>query len=242
MPNLKKNKAHFIFSFLKKRKFKSFFEALLKKIKLLKIPTVLVLLLAVVFLHWILTTFLPVLIVESKYQYQKILINVFHVSDIRGLFLPEFKALNYSGRSKYKDYGIKIPVIFLDEPVVFNVDPNDKQAYKEALKKGIAHASSTAFPDNAGIGYYFAHSSSSELRTQYNAVFYLLGKLKTGDKIYIWHEQKQYQYSVSETKVTQADEVSFLDQFYETETIVLQTCWPPGTTKKRLLVFAKRVD
>lgn len=195
-----------------------------------------------IFVKWLLTTLMPVLLVEIKYQYKSLLQNVFHVSDLRALIIPDFRFLDLRGRSLYKDYGINIPAIFVDEPVIFNVDPNDKVAYKTALKNGIAHASSTAFPDNPGIGYYFAHSSSDNLVVQYNAVFYLLGKLKSGDDIYVWHEGKQFRYLVTETRVTEADDVSFLDQEYEKETIVLQTCWPPGTTQKRFLVFAERKE
>jgi sortase (surface protein transpeptidase) len=40
--------------------------------------------------------------------------------------------------------------------------------------------------------------------------------------------------------VTNPDDVSFLNQPYDQETIVMQTCWPPGTTSQRLLVFAER--
>jgi len=201
-------------------------------------------LLLAVFLRWVLTTVIPVFAVETKYQYQSFLANVLHVSSLKELFMPPdfsgFDAMRV--RSKHQDYGIKIPAIFIDEPVVFNVNPNDEKAYKEALKKGIAHASSTAFPDNAGIGYYFAHSSSADLHVQYNAVFYLLGKLEREDDIYIWHEGKSFKYKVTETIITEPDDVNFLNKEYDHETIVLQTCWPPGTTRQRFLVFAQRKD
>jgi sortase A len=193
-------------------------------------------------LRWLLTTILPIAVVEAKYQYQKTLHSTFNVASLRELILPDFSWFNPTERSKYRDYGIMIPALYLDEPVVFNVDPNRPEQYKQALKKGIAHASSTAFPDNGGIGYYFAHSSSSELRTQFNAVFYLLGKLEKRDEIIIWHDSEKFKYQVYQTKVTQPEDVSFLNQPYQQETIVLQTCWPPGTTRKRLLVFAKRVE
>ncbi|HYD35874.1 MAG TPA: sortase [Vitreimonas sp.] len=196
--------------------------------------------LVIVFLIWLFLTYVPVLIVETKYQSRQLLSQVFNVTDIREIFIPNFEALGFRGASKYKDYGIVIPAIYLDEPVVFNVDPNDQTAYTAALKQGIAHASGTAFPDNPGIGYYFAHSSNPEFRHQYNAVFYLLGKLKPQDEIFIWHENEYVRYVVSTTKITEPEDVSFLNQPADAETIVLQTCWPPGTTQKRLLVFAQR--
>lgn len=200
-----------------------------------------IIVLFIIFLSWLFLTLAPVVMVEAKYQYRKTLENVFHVKSLRGLILPTLQFADLQGQSKYQDYGITIPTLFLDEPVVFNVDPNDKPAYTAALKKGIAHASGTGFPDSPGVGYYFAHSSSPEFRTQFNAVFYLLGKLQSGDDIYIWHEQKRYHYVVTEIKETDPNDVSFLNQPYPEETIVLQTCWPPGTTQRRLLVFGHRV-
>lgn len=198
--------------------------------------------LLLVFVIWVILTYTPVFIVEVKYQYRQLLTTVFNVSDTRALFMPNFEMLGFRGASKYKDYGIVIPAIYLDEPVVFNVDPNDKTAYSEALKKGIAHASGTGFPDSAGLGYYFAHSSNPEFKQQYNAVFYLLGKLQQGDEVFIWHENQYVRYVVSTINITAPDDVSFLSQQFDKESIVLQTCWPPGTTQKRLLVFAQRED
>ncbi len=194
------------------------------------------------FLYWVWVTLLPIVFVEAKYQYNTFLNDQLHVSSLRQLFIPNFSGLNFASRSKYRDYGIVIPDIFLDERVVFNVDPNNKEAYIAALKEGIAHASSTAFPNTGGLGYYFAHSSSSEFVRQYNAVFYLLGKLEAGDEVYIWHEGEKNEYRVTRTEITKPSEVGFLQQEYTTESIVLQTCWPPGTTRERLLVFAERVE
>jgi LPXTG-site transpeptidase (sortase) family protein len=193
-------------------------------------------------LIWLSLTYIPVFIVEIQYQSFVIVKNIYGVTDLRELVLPQFSALDLHGASKYQAYGITIPSLNLDEPVIFNVDPNNKLAYSAALKQGIAHASGTAFPDSPGLGYYFAHSSSPELRTQFNAVFYLLGKLETSDDIYIWHDQEKYAYRVTEKRVTSPDDVSFLQTPPDTEKIVLQTCWPPGTTSQRLLVFAERVE
>jgi LPXTG-site transpeptidase (sortase) family protein len=186
-------------------------------------------------------TFIPVMIVEAKYQTLKTLENTFGTTELARLILPQI-SFNLGNRTKYKDYGITIPTLHLDEPVVFNVDPNDQAAYTAALKNGIAHASATSFPDNPGLGYYFAHSSNPEFRSQYNAVFYLLGKLKEGDDVYIWHEGQDHHYQVTHQTITDPSNTAFLTDTYDGENIVLQTCWPPGTTQQRLLVFAKRVE
>lgn len=191
------------------------------------------------FFIWLYLTFVPIMVVEAKYLSFKVASSL-GVTDLRALFVPNFESLNLQATSKHRDYGITIPSLNLDEPVVFNVDPNDTQAYSAALRLGIAHASGTAFPDNPGLGYYFAHSSNPDLRRQFNAVFYLLGKMNPGDDVYIWHEDQRHDYVVTHTQVTDPDDVAFLYQEYDQETIVMQTCWPPGTTSQRLLVFAER--
>ena len=202
----------------------------------------LVLLAFLTFLIWLLLVFLPVVWIELKYQFKSFFQNR-GIDNPQALFFPDFSGMTIVGNaSKNKDYGIVIPRLGLDEKVIFNVDPNDEQQYKAALKQGIAHASSTNYPDQKGLGYYFAHSSSPGFQVQYNAVFYLLNKLETGDEIYIWHERKRYRYLVTEKRISQATDTTFLYQTYEGENIVLQTCWPPGTTKERLLVFAQRAN
>lgn len=195
----------------------------------------------VLFFLWFFLTVTPVLAVELRYQYRRTLENVFGVSSLRAVFIPDLD-LDFRSMSKHKEYGITIPKLYLDEPVVFNVDPNDKAAYTKALQEGIAHASSTSLPDAPGIGYYFAHSSSPEIQRQYNAIFYTLGKLEPGDEVFIWFEGKKHRYVVQDKKVTQPNDVSFLQAEYPAETIVLQTCWPVGTTQNRMLVFATRQE
>jgi sortase A len=178
--------------------------------------------------YWIAFILFPILGVEAEYQYKKVLRNQFHFSDLQ--------------RATFVTDGIQIPALFVDEPVVYNVDPTNPEVYKRALLQGVAHASGTAFPGTGGLGYYFAHSSSAIHIRQYNAAFYLLGKLHDGDTIYVYHQNEKFVYSVYESTVTSPGDLSFLHQTYPTETIVLQTCWPPGTTIQRLLVFAKRTQ
>jgi len=196
---------------------------------------------AAVFAIWFLLTVTPVLAVEARYQYRRGLETVFGVSSLRAVFIPDLD-LDFRSMSKHKEYGITIPKLYLDEPVVFNVDPNDKAAYTKALQEGIAHASSTSLPDSSGIGYYFAHSSSPEIQRQNNAIFYTIGKLEAGDEVFIWFESEKHRYVVTDKKETSPTDVSFLQGEYPQETIVLQTCWPVGTTQNRLLVFAERQE
>ena len=189
---------------------------------------------------WLFFTFAPAVRAELDYQFRQSL-SALGADNLRELFFPHDLALELESSTSYRDFAIVIPKINLDERVVFNVDPNDKKAYGEALKIGIAHASGTGFPGDPRMGYYFAHSSTSVFSRQLNAVFYLLGKLEAGDEVFIWHDGEKFRYQVTGSEVTTPGDVSFLQQKYDEETIVLQTCWPLGTTLKRKLVFAKRI-
>ena len=200
------------------------------------VPAVIVVTLSIFFV-WILSVVVPVAVVELTYDYHKILSDFFNVTDIRGLLIPQFRVDLKGYTSTYTYNGITIPSLFIDEPVIYNVDPNDQTAYLAALKKGIAHASGSGFPGTGGLGYYFAHSSTPAFVAQYNAVFYLLGKINIGDEIYIWHEGTRFDYRVFSKYITDPTDLTFLHTKYDTETVVLQTCWPPGTSLKRLLVF-----
>jgi sortase A len=108
------------------------------------------------------------------------------------------------------------------------------------LKKGVAHARGSVFPGEEGNTYIFAHSTDAFYNVGvYNAVFYLLGKLKPGDEIDVFYKGKLYIYKVYEVKVVEASELKYLGKQKEKSTLTLQTCYPPGTTLKRLIVLAE---
>lgn len=143
-----------------------------------------------------------------------------------------------------QQFHISIPSIGVDSNIIANVDANNPKEYEEALKNGIAHAKGTSFPgEDGGITktiFLFSHSTNAPWNiTQYNAIFYSLKDMKEGDPIEIWFWGKKFTYIVTETKVITADDTEFLNPQLNEEMLVLQTCWPPGTSWKRLVVFAK---
>ncbi|KKQ24172.1 MAG: hypothetical protein US40_C0002G0003 [Candidatus Roizmanbacteria bacterium GW2011_GWC2_37_13] len=140
-----------------------------------------------------------------------------------------------------EEFGIVIPKINANAKVISNVDPYDSKDYQYALTKGVAHAKGTAFPGHAGNTFIFAHSSVDwYIANRYNSVFYLLNKLEKGDKIEMYYKKKKYVYEVSEKKMVEASDVSHLDPLTKSGSVLtLMTCWPPGTTLKRLIIQAK---
>jgi len=139
-----------------------------------------------------------------------------------------------------KDFTIVIPKISAVAPIIKNIDPYNKNVFLPALKKGVAHAKGTSFPNENGNVYLFAHSTDAFYNVgTYNAVFYLLGKLEENDEIKIYFNNIEYSYSVTEKKVVNANDSHYLIQKTNEKILTLQTCYPPGTTLKRLVVIAK---
>lgn len=139
-------------------------------------------------------------------------------------------------------FGIVIPKIAANSKVIANVDTGDSQSYLEALKGGVAHAAGSAFPGEGGHVYLFAHSTDNIWNVgTYNAVFYLLYKLEVGDEVDIFYQGQRFTYKVTGKEIIDPEQVDYLTRKTDREFITLQTCWPPGTTLKRQLVFAERV-
>jgi sortase A len=133
---------------------------------------------------------------------------------------------------------ITIPKIHAQSSVIEQVDPSNQAVYDAALKHGVAQAKGTSLPGQIGTVYLFAHSSGPVWEeTHFNTIFFRLGELKKGDLITIRRNGKDFTYRVRESKVVSPSEVSYLQNTTRTQLIV-QTCWPIGTSFYRLLVFA----
>lgn len=139
-------------------------------------------------------------------------------------------------------YSLMVPRIGANVKVVANVDPYSEAEYQRALANGVAHAKGTVFPGQVGNTFLFAHSSRNwEIANQYNAVFFLLYKLQKGDDIYVTYAGQTFHYLVNELKYIDADAVEYLSPDSTEKTLTLMTCWPPGTTLRRLIVTAQIV-
>ncbi|MDD4937600.1 MAG: sortase [Candidatus Shapirobacteria bacterium] len=164
------------------------------------------------------------------------------------IFSPVLKSeisYQFSSRNLNKEiipvdtnFSIVIPKINANTKVIDNVDPFNSHEYQIALTRGVAHAKGSSTPNSGGNTFIFAHSAGNWYQAnQYNAVFYLLNKLIKDDEIIIYYQSQPYHYSVIETKLVNASEINYLIGNSPNQ-LTLMTCWPPGTTLKRLLVIA----
>src|SRR3989338_4293517 len=140
------------------------------------------------------------------------------------------------------NFSVVIPKIGANAKILSNIDASDEKAYLDALNKGVAHALGTKFPGESGHIFLFAHSTDYFWNVgTYNAIFYLLNKLAKGDEVDVFFQGQRYVYRVVDRVIADPSQVEYLTRKSNKEFLTLQTCWPPGTSFKRLLVFATRV-
>ena len=200
---------------------------------------------SIVVLLWI---FYPVIYEEAKYRFVDAATIPSVVSDISSRNNQSSVAGVSQGDVMYpadSDFGIVIPKIRANAKIVPDVDTQDSSQYQKALTQGVAHAKGTAYPGEIGNVFLFAHSGADLYEaSRFNAVFYLLSKLDTGDTVYVFYQGKRYTYQVTSQERVDADNVNYMDSEKASgkKTLTLMTCWPAGTTLKRLMIVARQVE
>jgi LPXTG-site transpeptidase (sortase) family protein len=141
------------------------------------------------------------------------------------------------------NFGIVIPKIGVNAKVIPNVNPLKEAEYTEALKEGVAHASTSYFPGEEGVVYLFSHSTNYEwFAGDLNAIFYLLKNLEPGDLIVLIYKDTLYTYKLAEKRVVKPSEISYIQPISGDRKLILQTCYPPGSTSERLLLIADLIN
>ncbi len=107
------------------------------------------------------------------------------------------------------------------------------------LFQGAWRRPNTSTPDKGGNTVITGH------RFQYvppnNKTFYNLNKLEKGAKIFVFWNNKEYRYLVSETFIVEPEQVEIEDDL-PGNVLTLYTCHPLWTADKRLVVRANLVD
>lgn len=148
------------------------------------------------------------------------------------------KAVDYASLPFY----LEIPKFALRQPVAANVNPNNAKEYQPALEQGVAHARGSAFPPEQRLVYIFGHSTDGLWNVEaYNAVFYQIKDLVVGDEVIAHLGEDRFVYRVSQIDIVRSSEVDFVNDRRDDNLLLLQTCWPPGTTWQRLFVTAEPV-
>jgi len=155
--------------------------------------------------------------------------------------IPKPPATTVTTQFAFPEFGLKIPTLQIEAPVVADVPGDKKEAYFKALENGVAQFKGTKKPGEGGLIFIFGHSSFYPWANGgYKEIFENLEDIKDGDEILVWYQKKEYKYKVFETKVVLPTDVSVLEET-PNEQLSLMTCVPPGTAEKRLIVNARPI-
>ena len=137
-------------------------------------------------------------------------------------------------------FRLYIPKLKVKVPVIPNVDGGDNSEYLTALQKGVAHYAGTGLPGENSNIFIFGHSNFFQSDPgKYKQVFAQLDRLKPGDSVKVHYKKKEYRYLVSQTRLVTPYQMEVARKT-KRERLTLMTCWPPGTTEKRLVVICKK--
>lgn len=139
--------------------------------------------------------------------------------------------------AEIREFGLRIDKLNILAPVIANVDGTNKKVYNQALEKGVAHYKGTALPGEGGNIFIFGHSSSATGYGPYVNIFAPLEKLEKEDIIIVYFQNKTLEYKVFEKIIVAKTDVSLLKPTAQ-EQLTLMTCWPVGTSAKRLIIKA----
>lgn len=121
----------------------------------------------------------------------------------------------------------------------------DWSILKTNLRKGVSLAYENGDFNTATFAYVTGHSSDT-VTNQYASIFAGLGQTKIGDKVSLVRNGQVSTYAVISSQIINPYDVenfkeSHLHPDSKIQAIALVTCWPPLTTKNRLVVVAEKI-
>lgn len=148
---------------------------------------------------------------------------------------------NSIGINRDQSAVLDIPSLGISAPLIWTKNTKDFDA---DLKKGVVHYPGTALPGELGTSYISGHSSNfSWVKSPYNQIFAKLNDLADNQSFSITVTNSQGQKTKLSYVVKRRGEYLPNDQAQFANTnksiVALSTCWPPGTTAKRLVVFGE---
>lgn len=132
--------------------------------------------------------------------------------------------------SNNSTYYLSIPKLKINDAVV-TIGSMD-------LEKSLIQYPQTSLPGQLGNTVIFGHSVLPQFfnSRNYLTIFSTLYKLNQGDEIILRYDKSTYKYVVEEMFEVQPTNLSVLEQRFDSKTLTLITCSPPGTYLRRLVI------
>lgn len=136
---------------------------------------------------------------------------------------------------------LEIPSLNINVPVMWTGDPKN---FDKDLQSGVVHYPGTAMPGQIGTSYISGHSSNyAWAKGDYKKIFSTLGNLADNSSFKITVVQKDGKDVILHYVVTGRREFKATDQAqfenFPKSVVALSTCWPVGTTQRRLVIFGE---
>ncbi len=161
-------------------------------------------------------------------------VGVYRSSDPDSVF---WKVRVWLTSTRFDGFGMEVEKIGISVPIVKEVDGTSENVYMEKLKRGVAHYRGTGLPGEGENIVIFGHSSADVGSGPYARIFEKIDRLEKGDEIVLRYEKTDYSYIIFDKKVVAENNLSILEPTSE-ERLTLFTCWPIGTSDKRMVVKA----
>jgi len=177
---------------------------------------------------------------------------IFNYRTVSGFFSELFKSdsqeikplltNNFNNTQVGQHYGkedsVEIAKINITAPLIF-AEGSDQEDIEEALDMGVVHFPDSVLPGQAGQTIILGHSAPAGWpRINYDWVFTDLNKLVRGDDIYVFFNNKKYDYSVTrKVFLEKGGEIAGLTN--NENMLILISCWPPGEDTRRIAVEAE---
>lgn len=140
---------------------------------------------------------------------------------------------------------ISIEKIGVQAPMIWS-NSEEKNSTMKDLENGVAHFAGTASPGQNGNAIISGHSSNYIWAAgNYNHIFKDLNDLENGDIVTVKTIQKNgrvidYYYAVKNKFITGPDDAAIFENTVG-PTLTISTCWPLGTTFRRVIIKAELV-
>lgn len=138
---------------------------------------------------------------------------------------------------------LTIPRLGVKAPLIWSKSENN---FTNDLENGVIHYPGTPTPGQVGVSYVSGHSSNYIWsKSSYSHIFSRINELNPGDEFFVTLTQADgkkvsLRYVVLDKREFQPDDQAQFESPSNTDSIMnLSTCWPLGTTARRMVVSGK---
>lgn len=181
--------------------------------------------------------------------YITVFIAIFAMNSLKKIGSERFLFVSLAQREKVigekncvsvqRENSIRIQKINIDAPLVF--PPKETEDLLNDLDKGVTHYPNSDLPGEMGTAMFLGHSAPPGWPDiKFDKVFDNIENLEPGDEIEVYYENCRYNYKMTNKEVLdKGQEIPDHLTKEEKSSIMLISCWPPGSGTKRMVVIGE---